>query len=419
MIKKLLLASATVALLAMPALADTTLRFVQTNTSDESLAVLNTLIKKFEAANPGVKVELISIPWDNSFEKFATMIAAGDIPDVAEMPDNWVALYANAGHLENLEPYLEKWEHKGDLNPRALELSRKVKDTAYVLPYGLFVKSLYYNKKLFAEAGVAGPPKTVDDFMEAAKKVSALPGKYGYCLRGGSGTFNAWAMMGAAANGDNAFFDKDGKSTLDQPGWVAGFQNQIDLYKNGWAPKDSVNWGYKETVAGFYTGTCAMLDQDADVLAPTSEHMAPDDFGVVPMPKGKSGKAFPVLSYGSWGVMSASKNKDLAWKFLAMIDNPESDPLWTRAVGALPIFKSAEKDPTYADPKYRAWFDSLDDKDIVPTVTPGYLPEYSLFAGSTAVKLAQQALLGQITAEDLGKQFAGILTKAQQKYLAK
>lgn len=419
MMRKLLLTAAMSAILAVQAHADTTLRFVQTNTSDESLAVLNNVIKKFEADNPGVKVELISIPWDNSFEKFATMIASGDIPDVAEMPDNWVALYANAGHLENLEPYLAKWEHTGDLNARALELARKVKDTAYVVPYGFFVKSLFYNKKLFAEAGVAGPPTTVDEFMDAAKKVSALSGKYGYCLRGGSGTFNGWAMMGAAVNGDNAFFDKDGNSTLNQPGWVAGFQNLIDIYKNGWAPKDSVNWGYKETVAGFYTGTCAMLDQDADVLAPTAEHMAPDDFGVVPMPKGKAGKSFPVLSYGSWGIMSKSQNKELAWKFLEALDNPQTDPEWTKAVGALPIFTSAEKDPTYADPKYRAWFDSLSDKDRVPTITPAYLPEYSLFAGSTAVKLAQQALLGEITAQDLGNQWADILTKAQQKYLAK
>jgi multiple sugar transport system substrate-binding protein len=47
------------------------------------------------------------------------------------------------------------------------------------------------------------------------------------------------------------------------------------------------------------------------------------------------------------------------------------------------------------------------------------LPEYGLFAGSTAIKLAQQALLGQITAEDMAKQWAEQLTKAQQKYLAK
>lgn len=420
MFKRLLLAATMLGgLFAGQAQADTTLRFVQTNTSDGSLAVLSSVIKTFEAENPGVKVELISIPWDNSFEKFATMIAAGDIPDVAEMPDNWVALYANGGHLENLEPYIKTWADAEDFNGRALELARKVKDTAYVLPYGFFVKSLFYNKKLLAEAGITEPPKTMDEFMEAAEKVSALPGKYGYCLRGGSGTFNGWAMMGAAAKGDNAFFDKDGKSTLGDAGWVAGFQNLIDIYKNGWAPKDSVNWGYKETVAGFYTGTCAMLDQDADVLAPTAEHMAPDEYGVVPMPKGKNGKSFPVLTYGSWGIMAKSQNKDLAWKFLTMLNGPKTDSAWTQAVGALPVFKSAEKDPAYADPKYRAWFDTLADKDAIPTITPSYLPEYSLFAGSTAVKLGQQALLGQTTAEELGKQWADIFTKAQQKYLAK
>jgi multiple sugar transport system substrate-binding protein len=117
--------------------------------------------------------------------------------------------------------------------------------------------------------------------------------------------------------------------------------------------------------------------------------------------------------------MAKSANKDLAWKFLTAIDGPQTDPAWTTAVGALPIFTSAEKDPAYADPKYRAWFDSLSDKDIVPTITPAYLPEYGLFAGSTAIKLAQEALLGQITAEDMAKQWAEQLTKAQKKYLAK
>ena len=48
----------------------------------------------------------------------------GAVPDVVEMPDRWLALYANNGKLENLEPYLEKWEHTKELTPRALELGR-------------------------------------------------------------------------------------------------------------------------------------------------------------------------------------------------------------------------------------------------------------------------------------------------------
>ena len=44
-------------------------------------------MKSFEAANPGVKVEITSLPWSQAFQKFATMVSAGDMPDIVEMPD--------------------------------------------------------------------------------------------------------------------------------------------------------------------------------------------------------------------------------------------------------------------------------------------------------------------------------------------
>ena len=40
------------------------------------------------------------------------MVSAGDTPDMVEMPDRWLSLYANNGALESLEPYLAKWEHR-------------------------------------------------------------------------------------------------------------------------------------------------------------------------------------------------------------------------------------------------------------------------------------------------------------------
>ena len=59
-----------------------------------------------------------------------------------------------------------------------------------------------------------------------------------------------------------------------------------DMYKDGLAPKDAVSWGFNETVTGFYTGTCAMLNQDPDALIGIAEKMSADDFAVAPMPVG-------------------------------------------------------------------------------------------------------------------------------------
>ena len=416
--KKLVTAAIFTALMTGTALADTTLKLVEVITSPERTETLKGIVSKFEAANPGTKVEIISLPWSEAFQKFATMVSAGDIPDVMEMPDTWLSLYANNGMLESLEPYLAKWEHTAGLSERTLELGRDVKNTAYMLPYGFYLRAMFYNKKLLEQAGVKEPPKTLDEFADASKKVAALPGKYGYCLRGGPGGLNGWVMFGASMAGSNEFFTKDGTSTFDSPGWVKGLTYVIDLYKNGYAPKDSVNWGFNEIVAGFYGGTCAFLDQDPDALIAIAERMKPEDFGVTKMPKGPSGKAFTTIGFAGWSMLSASQNKDLSWKLIEALESPEGNIEWNKRTGALPVHKSAEKDPFYASEQFKGWFDELADKDIVLTVMPTYLEEFAFFKDSLAIKTTQEALLGDITPEDLAKQWADYMTKAQQKFLA-
>src|SRR6185436_8186099 len=99
------------ALFSGAAFADTTLKLVEVITSPERTETLKSIVANFESANPGAKVEIISLP-------------GGETPDVVEMPDTWLALYAKNGSLENLEPYLKKWDETEDLNNRALEFGR-------------------------------------------------------------------------------------------------------------------------------------------------------------------------------------------------------------------------------------------------------------------------------------------------------
>ncbi|TIU17583.1 MAG: extracellular solute-binding protein, partial [Mesorhizobium sp.] len=228
-----------------------------------------------------------------------------------------------------------------------------------------------------------------------------------------------WMMFGATMAGSNKFFNDDGTSTMNSEGWIKGLTWVVDLYKKGLAPKDSVNWGFNEIVAGFYTGTCAMLDQDPDALIAIAERMKPEDYGVTTMPKGPGGKTFPTIGYAGWSMMAASQNKDLSWKLIETLEGPEGNVEWNKRTGALPVHKSAEKDPFYSSEQFKGWFAELEDKDAVPTVMPTYLEEFAFFKDSMVIKTSQQALLGDITPEEMANQWADYLTKAQQKYLAK
>src|SRR3954468_22554399 len=169
-----------VTLLAGQANADTTLQLTEVITSPQRTELLKGMVAKFEQANPGVKVEVTSLPWGQAFEKLATMVQGGNIPDVVEMPDRWLALYASGGQLESLKPWMDKWDNTGKLTDRAIQFGSWYKNIPYEIPYGFYIRAMFWNKKMFQAAGLSQPPATVDEFVEDSKKIAASgQGKYG------------------------------------------------------------------------------------------------------------------------------------------------------------------------------------------------------------------------------------------------
>ncbi|SFG39236.1 carbohydrate ABC transporter substrate-binding protein, CUT1 family [Palleronia marisminoris] len=406
--KRLTCATA-LALLAAGGTQAADLTLVEVITSPERTETLESLTSAWEEET-GNTVEIVSLPWGQAFEKFATMVAGGDIPDVVEMPDRWLALYGQ--RLMDLAPHVEGWEHADTLTQATTDMGSATSDGSLKeIPYGFYLRAMFYNKDLLEEAGIDGPPETMEEFREAAAAVSELDGKSGYCLRGGPGGLNAWMMMAAAMRGDSAFFDENGQSTINSPEAVEGLQFLIDMYQDGLAPRDSVSWGFNEIVAGFYSGTCAFLDQDPDALIAVSERMDADSFAVAPMPKGPDGKAFPTIGYAGWAAFDSTEHPDEAWSLIAHLSKPESNETWAKRVGVIPIHEGADRDPYYQSEQFKGWFTELNDPAYEPITMPAYLEQFGYFADSIALETSQQALLGEITAQEMADQWAEFLTE--------
>jgi multiple sugar transport system substrate-binding protein len=408
------------ALVASGARADTTLRLVEVITSPPRTEFLKKQLAEFEKANPGIKVEVVSLPWGQAFEKFLTMVQAGDTPDVAEMPERWMGLYGANGQLEDLGPMVKTWPDYATLGESARHFGSVVDNKLYSIPYGFYIRAMFWNKKLFAAAGLAGPPKTIDEFMEDNKKISALPGKYGYCLRGGPGGFTGAQMFMMTLNGKPGYFNADGTSTFDEPGSVKGLALLGEIYQKGYAPKDSVGWGFNEIVAGFYSGTCAMLDQDPDALLGVAEKMSKDDFAVAPMPLGPAGKSFPSIGYSGWAMFSASKAKPEAFKLIAFLSSPKNNIEWAKFVGVLPIHNGANNDPFFSSEQFSGWFEELKSPDkYVFVAPPSHLENLGQFFDQMAPRGIQQVLLAQRPAGDVAADWAKFLTAEQKAWMAK
>jgi multiple sugar transport system substrate-binding protein len=345
------------------------------------------------------------------------MIAGGDIPDVIEMPDTWQALYADK--LLPLDERIAGWADGSTLTQKTIDMGKLANGEMTMIPYGFYLRAMFYNKKLLAEAGVAEPPKTMAEFMAASEAVSKLEGKYGYCLRGGPGGTNGWIMMAAVMNGSNEFFTADGQSRINEPGSVEGIQFLMDLYQKGYAPKDSVNWGFNEIVAGFYSGTCAFLDQDPDALIAIAERMPAEDFAVIPMPVGPSGKAFPTIGFAGWSIFDSTENPDDAWKLVAHLSSPAANATWAKRVGVIPIHVGADQDPFFKTDQFKGWFEELNSPNYIPTIMPTYLEQWGYFTSTILKDSAQEALLGQRTAQELADEWAGFLTAEYAAWKAK
>ncbi|WP_425049414.1 ABC transporter substrate-binding protein [Psychromarinibacter sp. S121] len=392
------------------------LKLVEVITSPERTETLTEMVSAWEAET-GNTVEIVSLPWGQAFEKFATMVAGGDIPDVVEMPDRWLALYGP--QLMDLQPYFDGWEHADTLTETTVNMGSATADGSFKeIPYGFYLRAMFYNKDLLAEAGVESVPETMAEFRDASAKVSELDGKYGYCLRGGPGGLNGWMMMAANMMGSSDFFDAEGKATINSPKAVEGLQFLIDIYQDGLAPRDAVSWGFNEIVAGFYSGTCAFLDQDPDALIAVADRMDAESFAVAPMPKGPDGKSFPTIGYAGWAAFDSSAAKDEAWSLIAHLSSPEQNKTWAKRVGVIPIHKGADQDPYFQSEQFSGWFTELNDPAWEPLTMPTYLEGFGYFADSIALETSQQALLGEISAQDMADEWAAFLTEEYEKYQA-
>lgn len=393
------------------------LLIVEVNTSAERTGLLRTQLDDFEAKNPGMKVDVISLSWGQAFEKLSMMIAGGKFPDVIEMPDFWLSRYVSAGQIADMTPYLNKTSFDDDLEDDTFKYG-SLREKIYTVPYGYYLRAMLYNKKLFKQVGIENPPLTMDEFYQTAAKVSALPGVSGYCHHGGRGgaVFYYWIMT--TMNGTDQFFDANGNSTFYDEGAVKGLTLIRDIYENGYAPQDSLNWGLNETVSGFYSGTCAMLHQTPDALTSLRKRMDDDDYASAPMPLGPGGKSFPHLGYIGWSVLEGSSNKDAAFKLVTHLLNRKNNHAWAKRAGLVPIYKNLSEDVFDANGVGAGWLQTTKDDRWSYLINPNHLADIAEFDSITVVQTGQAMMLGEKTPEETAILWADFLSTSQKKWLA-
>jgi multiple sugar transport system substrate-binding protein len=185
-----------------------------TGPSNASAKYWDGIVTAFEKVHPDIKVNVTSIAWTNFDQEVQTMIQNKQYPDITE--GDYFSNYAQDGLLYSASDVLS---NPGNLLP-AFKAQGTYNGVQYGMPFTTSSRTLFYNKKLFTQAGIASAPQTWADVEADAAKITKL-GDVGFGLPLGSEEAEAESLLWML--GDGGGYQTAGKYTINSAPNVAAF----------------------------------------------------------------------------------------------------------------------------------------------------------------------------------------------------
>jgi multiple sugar transport system substrate-binding protein len=292
----------------------------------------------FEKANPNIEVKLEFFPLQGFIEKMNVVMPTGNGPDVAEMITSWAYNFVDAGLFLENPPSIAK-DIKKNVLP-AYRPSTQWGKKSIGVPVCYYSELLYYNKKMFKEAGLSSAPANYTQFANYAKKLAKYDAS-GNLTRSGfsfrimgapSGTMEKFWATALIPNGADVVTAK-GKGKFD-----AGFTPKI----GEWGLKFYIDMLYKYKVDNFLVkhdseafalGQTAMFEREQWVTGYMKLNAPTMEYGIAHLPKYKSRGTF--VKARALYVTKSSKDRSDAWKFVQFFFNPKYQAMMVSKTGWL------------------------------------------------------------------------------------
>lgn len=307
-------------------------------------------IAGFEKANKGVKVEIVSVGWDELNSKIVSLYQAGDAPDIMLTGSRTLKQLASLGVAEDLSSYITD-----DFKSKRVEsvlATGQVDGKQYGIPMAFSSRALYYRSDLIEMA-----PTNWDELFETAKKVHAENSDvYGFAIPTDitSGTDE---LLNFIYQNDGALVDDKGNITFSTDANVGTLEYLKKFNDEGLVP-DVVSTARADQAKLFANGNLAMFVSgpwEQETLDAAADK-AP--YKVAVLPAGV--KQAETLVTDSYVISSISKNKELAWKFVEFMGQPEYQRPVSEAFGWFPILKEEFNDARFESEFMQAFAASIE-----------------------------------------------------------
>jgi multiple sugar transport system substrate-binding protein len=348
--------------------ADVTILFWHGWSADSEVAAIQQTIDAFEKANPNIHVKAVGNITDDKINQ-ALRAGGSSAPDVvSSFTTNNVGQFCSSGAFVDLNPFMDK----SGIDPATTFTGPQLEYTQYqgdqcALPLLGDAYGLYYNKDMFAAAGIAEPPKTLSEFEADAVKLTKTSGDT-YSQLGFMPNYHGYESTTEhyAAQWSPTYFDADGKSTAaTDPGLKAMFEWQKQMVDKlgGYDKLEKYRSTFGDEFGAknpFMTGQVAMAI-DGEWRAGMIDADAPDlNYGVAPFPvpddmADQYGKGY--ITGTIVGIASTSSKQNAAWRFVQYLTtNTEAVVDFANAIHNVPSTVDALASPDVSqDPNFQTF----------------------------------------------------------------
>ncbi|WP_406254211.1 ABC transporter substrate-binding protein [Streptomyces chartreusis] len=378
--------------------------------------VLQPELDKFEKET-GIEVKLEVVPWSDLLNRILTATTSGQGPDVLNIGNTWSASLQATGALLpwNAENFGKIGGKDRFVDSALGSTGAEGKDPAAVPLYSMSY-ALYYNKKLFADAGISKPPATWEELVADGKKLSK-GGKWGLGVEGSNPSENIHHAVVFAKQHGADFFTADGKPDFTSDKAVEGVKQFVDLMaKDKIIAPGNAEYAQNQSVSDFAKGKTAMLLWQSASANLESQGMSEDAYGIAPVPvqSGTPGSGTSVNSMVmgiNLAVFKNTDNLDGATKFVKFMTSDDEQKILNEAYSSIPPVKGAQSDESFNTPANAVLKDTLAQSAIAaPQVADE--SQFETAVGTAIKELWADAAAGRPVTTDSVK---AALEKAQQQ----
>ena len=370
-------------------------------------------------AQTGIEVELEVVPWDSLLDRILAATTSGEGPDVLNIGNTWSASLQATGALLPFDQ--EAFDRIGGRD-RFVESAlgsagAQGQDPAAVPLYSL-AYALYYNTELFEAAGIEAPPTTWDELVDIGRQLTG-DGIYGLALEGASIPANSHHAFVFGQQHGADFFDADGRPTFDTPEAVNAIKQYVDLMAvEGVVGVGNAEYAQNQSLSDFASGRAAMVMWQAAGSALEQFGMAPDAYGVAPVPfqanPPAGGRQVNSMVAGiNLAVFENTSNLDGALEFVSFMTSAETQRALNTAYGSISPVLSAQDDPAFSSAELTVLREVLATSAAPLPQVPEESQFETLVGGAMRELFADAAQGKPVTQESVQQR----LTGAQQQIL--